>query len=55
MPFLSSLTEIVAQQPAQALAALDWAFARERVKLGPDNLVLQALMVSLLVIMKEKT
>jgi hypothetical protein len=41
----------VAQHPAQALAALDGAFGRQRAELWPEDLVFQFLMVSFLVIM----
>ena len=52
--FSSRLTVIVTQDSTQALAAFDSALPRERIELGPDNLVLQPLVVSFLVIMEEE-
>ena len=40
--------ESALKQPAQALVAPNWAFAGQRIELGPDELVLQSLMIPLL-------
>lgn len=44
----SGFAAVGAQQPAQALVAPNWAFAGQRIELGPDELVLQSLMIPLL-------
>lgn len=52
--FSSRLAVIVTQDSTQALAAFDRAIPRERIELGPDDLVLRPLVVSFLVIMEEE-
>ena len=52
--FSSRLAVIVTQDSTQALAAFDRARPRERIELGPDELILQPLVVLLLVIMEEE-
>ena len=52
--FSSRLTVIVTQDSTQALAAFDRAVPWERIEVGPDDLVLQPLVVSFLVIMEEE-